>query len=75
MLGHNNCLQKPHYACIGPSITAPAAAPAATKERATNLFNYWKRIRALIFPYCGDIDIFSPCRLGKRCSLPSCSAA
>lgn len=49
MLGHSNCLQKSHYAHIGLSITAPAAPPAATKERATNLFNYWKRIKALIF--------------------------
>lgn len=49
MLGHSHCLQKPHYALIGPSTTAPAAAPAATKERATNLFNDRKRIRDFIF--------------------------
>lgn len=48
MLGHSDCIQKLHYAYIGPSITAPAAAPAATGERATNLFNYWRRIKALI---------------------------
>lgn len=70
MLGHSHCLQKLHYAHIGPSATAPAAAPAATKERATNLFNYQKRIRDLIFFNCRNIDM---CRLG-RCSLPSCSA-
>lgn len=49
MLGHSNCVQKPHYAHTGPSVTAPAAAPAATKERATNLFNCWKKIKALIY--------------------------
>lgn len=49
MLGHSNCVQKPHYAHTGPRVTAPAAAPAATKERATNLFNCWKRIKALIY--------------------------
>lgn len=49
MLGHINCLQKPHCAHIGLSVTAPAAAPAATEERATNPFNYWKRIKALNF--------------------------
>lgn len=52
-LGHSDCMPKPHYAHIGPSITAPAAAPAAIKERATNLFNYWRRIKALIFLIAG----------------------
>lgn len=41
-------MQKQHYAHSGPCITAPAAAPAATKERATNLFNYWRNIKAWV---------------------------
>lgn len=60
MLGHSNCLQKPHYTHIGLSVTAPAAAPAATEERATNLFNYWKRIKALIFLIAETYIFFPP---------------